>query len=112
MLPTTGMKTLVEKLERAMKQSGSIGENTAYAQHRTYSMRASREDKTQNVLTLFHYGTEILRVSYNVMSHETVKATVYSASDRNAINAMLIVLGHDNEYKFNIHGENVLKGGN
>ncbi len=112
MLPTIGMKTLIEKLERAMKQSGSVGAKTAYAQHRTYSMRASREDRTQNVLTLYHYGTEILKVSYNVMGHETVEATVYSSSDRDAINAMLIVLGHNEDYKFNIHGENVLKGGN
>lgn len=110
MLPTSGMKQLKEKLERAMLKSGKAGENFAEASHRTYEMTAQRL-KTENVLSLYHYGTRILTVSYNVMGHETVEAKVYSSSDRNAINALLIVLELEDEYKFNINGENVLKGG-
>lgn len=109
MIPVTGMKQLKEKLERAMLKAGKAGENFAEASHRTYDMTAERS-KTENVLSLYHYGTRILTVSYNVMGHETVEATVYSSSDRDAINATLIVLELGHEYKFNIHGENVLEG--
>ena len=111
MLPVIGMEQMYGKMKRAMLKAGKAGENFAEVSHRTYTLTASKESRTENVLTLYHYGTRILKISYNVMGHETVEATIYSASDRNAINAFLAVIGHGDDYKFNIHGENVLEGG-
>ncbi len=110
MLPTIGMKTLLEKVKRSMKRSDAIGETTAYAKHRTYELTADKSDKLENHLTLFHYGTPILTISYNIFGEENVSVAVYSSSDRDAINALLIVLGMSGHYKFNIHGRNILGG--
>lgn len=110
MLPIQGTKTLIDKVERAMIVSECIGENTAYATHRTYAMRVDKSDNLKNVLELFHYETRILKIEYSLFGGETIQASVYSSSDRDAINALLIVLGLDGQYKFNIHGRNILGG--
>ncbi len=112
MLPTTGMKHMYEKLQRAMVKADERDEKFAIIKHRTYHLEADKSDSIVNVLNLYHYGTLILKIEFPIWNEVAVTPSIYSSSDRDAINALLIVLGYGNEYKFNIHAENVLKGGN
>lgn len=77
--------------------------------HRTYYLKARFDEKL--TYSLYHYGTLILTIETAKMSDlpdAKCMAWIYSASDQNAVNALLEVLGIKG-FRFNRKGLNTIK---